>query len=68
MKMTITPRKPGEIKVRREARRHKPNYDEIAALAYQLYEQDGRPDGKNWEHWFKAETLLRTNGTQAVRP
>ncbi len=32
-----------------------PSRDErIGALAYQLWEEEGRPEGKSEEHWFRA--------------
>ena len=58
MKITVDPHKPGEIKVRGRQRRHKPGYDEIAALAYRFYEEEGRPDGRDQEHWYKAEAVM----------
>jgi hypothetical protein len=46
----------------------KPNQDQmlaamsrderIEALAYQLWEEDGRPEGKSEEHWFRACALI----------
>jgi hypothetical protein len=33
--------------------------DDIAFAAYCLWERDGRPDGRDQEHWFRAEKLLR---------
>ena len=32
---------------------------EIAALAYRFYEEEGRPEGRADEHWFRAERELR---------
>ncbi len=32
--------------------------DEIAAAAKQLWEQEGKPEGKSHEHWFRAEALV----------
>jgi len=43
----------------------KPLHDQIAAAAYRLYLENGRQDGRDWEHWFRAEELLRR---QAARP
>jgi hypothetical protein len=34
-------------------------------VAYQLYVENGRQDGCDWEHWFRAEDLI---GEKAVRP
>jgi hypothetical protein len=33
-------------------------HQEIAERAYALWEQEGRPDGRNAEHWRKAEQEL----------
>ena len=33
--------------------------DEIAARAYQIYERDGRADGRDMDHWLQAERELR---------
>jgi hypothetical protein len=32
--------------------------DEIATVARQLWEQEGKPEGKSEEHWFRAEALV----------
>ncbi len=31
----------------------------IAALARKFWEEEGRPEGKDQEHWLRAETQLR---------
>jgi hypothetical protein len=31
----------------------------IAALAYSIWEQEGRPAGRDVEHWLQAEAQLR---------
>ena len=33
--------------------------EEIENLAYRLYEDEGRPEGKAEEHWAKAEAVIR---------
>jgi len=33
--------------------------DEIAKVAYELFERDGRRDGKDKEHWCEAEEIVR---------
>ena len=33
--------------------------EEIAKVAYELFERDGRRDGKDKEHWFEAEEMVR---------
>ncbi|MBI4971033.1 MAG: DUF2934 domain-containing protein [Candidatus Omnitrophica bacterium] len=35
--------------------------EEIARLAFELYEKDGREEGKDLEHWFEAERILRSH-------
>jgi len=32
--------------------------EEIESLAYRLYEDEGRPEGKASEHWAKAEVII----------
>jgi hypothetical protein len=32
--------------------------DRIHARAYQLWEEEGRPDGREMDHWDKARTLV----------
>jgi len=34
--------------------------DEIAARAYQIFEREGRMDGRDMDHWLQAEQELRT--------
>jgi hypothetical protein len=36
-----------------------PTYAEISALAYRLYEEDGKPQGESEIHWHRALDLLR---------
>jgi hypothetical protein len=36
------------------------NHNEIASLAYQLWEQHGRPHGRDQEFWLQAEAQLLT--------
>ena len=35
------------------------NEDAIKARAQEIYEQEGRPDGKSLDHWMRAERELR---------
>jgi len=37
-------------------------------LAYRLWENDGRPDGRADEFWFLAEFLLAAPGANAAPP
>ncbi len=34
--------------------------EDIAKLAYAIFEREGRPHGRSLEHWFQAESLLLT--------
>lgn len=34
--------------------------DEIAERAYQIFEREGRMDGRDMDHWLQAERELRT--------
>lgn len=38
--------------------RSEPTHDEIAACAYLIWVQEGRPEGRDKEHWYQAETQL----------
>jgi hypothetical protein len=35
-----------------------PTQDEIAAYAYKLWEAEGRPDGRDVDHWLQAKAHL----------
>jgi hypothetical protein len=35
-----------------------PHQDEIAFCAYLIWEKEGRPSGREREHWLQAETQL----------
>jgi hypothetical protein len=43
-----------------------PTFAEISALAYQLYEEDGRPEGEAENHWRRAEEILRHPETRSA--
>ena len=38
--------------------------DEIAARAYEIYEREGRSDGRDMDHWLRAEAELRAERQQ----
>ena len=38
--------------------------DEIAARAYQIFEREGRMDGRDMDHWLQAEQELRREREQ----
>jgi hypothetical protein len=41
------------------------SHDDIAFAAYCLWEHEGRPQGRDWDHWIRAESLLRKASQQA---
>lgn len=38
--------------------------DEIRTRAYQLYEEEGRQEGRDLEYWFRAEAEVRPRRRQ----
>ena len=42
-------------------------YDQIAQRAYEIWDKEGRPDGKAREHWLRAEEELRKQGLKKQR-
>ena len=40
-----------------------PAYEQIASLAYQHWQERGRPDGSPEEDWLRAEAELQTQAT-----
>ncbi len=41
--------------------------DEIAKVAYELFERDGRRHGKDKEHWCEAEEIVRARHAAAEK-
>lgn len=44
-------------------------HNEIAKIAYDIFEREGRVHGKHYEHWLEAELIVvnrhhQTNGTE----
>ena len=37
-------------------------YQDISKRAFEIWEQQGKPEGKEQEHWLQAEEELRTEG------
>jgi hypothetical protein len=35
--------------------------DEIKLIAYSIWEEEGCPDGRDCEYWFRAETVWEAN-------
>lgn len=42
--------------------------DEIARVAYAIWEDEGRPDGRDHEHWTKAQRLIEEGRTYTEFP
>lgn len=42
------------------ARAAVPSAEKIAARAYAIWEESGRPEGCEQEHWYQAESELRS--------
>jgi hypothetical protein len=42
----------------------KPAASAIAQLAYELWQQNGCPHGRDQEHWFQAERELRSRAAR----
>ena len=45
-----------------------PTQDEIKQLAHRLWEEDGRPEGKDVEHWRKAAAMLESGQSAGNAP
>ncbi len=46
------------------------NPADVAACAYMIWEKEGKPHGRDAEHWLQAEAMLRvmhTSETEATR-
>ncbi len=41
--------------------------DEIKLIAYQIWEEESCPDGKDCEHWFRAETIWEEQNKKPVK-
>lgn len=41
------------------SRNGSPTREEIALCAHQIWEEAGRPDGRDLEHWLQAEARLQ---------
>lgn len=43
-----------------------PSHDEIALCAMSIWIEEGRPEGRDLDHWFRAESRLRQVSTTQV--
>jgi hypothetical protein len=41
--------------------------DEIKLIAYQIWEEESCPDGKDCEHWIRAETIWEEQNQKPVK-
>ena len=39
---------------------------EVARVAYELYEKRGREDGRDMEDWLRAEAIVRRQGSRGL--
>ncbi len=44
-----------------------PTKQDVQLRSYQIWEKEGRPHGRDREHWFRAERELATTGGLAKR-
>jgi Protein of unknown function (DUF2934) len=45
----------------------RPTHDEIAKLAYSIFEKSGRVPGRDQQNWFEAERQLTSAGRKQVQ-
>ena len=38
-------------------------HQDIGTRAYELWEKEGRPHGRDWAHWFEAERMIKQQAT-----
>lgn len=47
---------------------NKPTHDVIARIAQAIWEREGRPNGRDHEHWIEARTLIEEGRAEAEFP
>lgn len=45
-----------------------PTHDVIARRAYEIWESEGRPDGRAADHWFRAVQQLNAQRSEPAEP
>jgi IS5 family transposase len=50
-----------------EQRILQPTSEQIARAAYLMWEQEGRPHGRDMAHWLKAETQLKADSNHDAK-
>ena len=43
-----------------------PTFDEIKVLAYKIWEEEGRPQGMDVEHYLRAKALLEKQEAERI--
>ena len=47
---------------------HLPTEERIRAIAYALWEEEGRPQGRAEDHWFRAASLVAVEAPPVAEP
>ena len=47
---------------------HMPKEERIRAIAYAIWEEEGRPEGRAEEHWFRACELVEAEAPAPAEP
>jgi DUF2934 family protein len=42
-------------------------YEHIAKRAFEIWKKDGEPEGREQEHWLRAEAELRSEGSKSEK-
>jgi hypothetical protein len=45
-----------------------PTREEITAVAHSIWEREGRPEGRDVQHWLEAESQLRQHRNSIAAP
>jgi len=45
-----------------------PSQEDVAIRAWEIWEQEGRPEGRSAEHWNRAQEELRGGGSGSAEP
>jgi len=57
--MSAKPTKSADAADQTTAMSHEPTHDEIALCAMSIWIEEGRPEGRDLDHWLRAEAWLR---------
>lgn len=42
--------------------------DKIAQTAYRIWDEEGRPEGRDLDHWLRAQAMLTASPPKAAKP